>query len=178
MAYPSDPRLCSPRIVRCILALVIVFLVLVVVGRPVMWHLRDRSYTEALCLPCDCDCVSEILSTPLGFVNRNSSYSDCAKNDPEMTEEMEKSTITLLKEELSLHKNVSEESLRRTMVLITGAKRTSSHYQKEAEKCTAGMETCEEAREKSEAALSEELKLSAIWEERAREYGWQDDSSL
>ncbi|MCO5554052.1 hypothetical protein L7F22_007578 [Adiantum nelumboides] len=34
------------------------------------------------------------------------------------------------------------------------------------------METCEKAREKVEAALADLIKVSALWEERARELGW------
>ncbi|XP_057501798.1 uncharacterized protein LOC130785665 isoform X2 [Actinidia eriantha] len=102
----------------------------------------------------------------------NSSYSDCSINDPEMNEEIEKNTISLLSEELSLLRNVTDGNLKRTEALTMDAKRTSSHYQKEAEKCNAGMETCEGAREKAEAAFVEERKLSALWEKRARELGF------
>jgi len=35
------------------------------------------------------------------------------------------------------------------------------------------METCEEAREKAEAALSAQKKLTTIWEIRARQRGWK-----
>ncbi|KAG5549286.1 hypothetical protein RHGRI_014592 [Rhododendron griersonianum] len=90
-----------------------------------------------------------------GFLN--SSHSDCGKNGPETNEEMRKDAISLLAEELSLQKDVADDNLQRTKALITATKKTSSHYQKEAEKCNAGMETCEEAREKAEAGLIEEL---------------------
>ncbi|THG14416.1 hypothetical protein TEA_021241 [Camellia sinensis var. sinensis] len=106
------------------------------------------------------------------------STSNCGKNDPDMNEEMEKDTITSLSEELSLQKNVTDDNLERTEALIMSTKRASSHYQKEAEKCNAGMETCEEAREKAEAALIDERKLSALWENRAREHGWMDQRRL
>lgn len=99
-------------------------------------------------------------------------FADCGKDDPEMSDEMKKDIVTLLSEEINLQRNVSIDSLDRTKALIIDAKKTSSHYQKEAEKCNTGMETCEEAREKAEAALSEERKLSALWEKRARENVW------
>lgn len=91
-----------------------------------------------------------------------------------MNEEMTKDIITLLTEEISLHKSVSKDNLAHTKALIMDARKTSSQYQKEAEKCNTGMETCEEAREKAEAAISEERKLSALWEKRARDNGWME----
>ncbi|KAL8525052.1 hypothetical protein ACS0TY_014599 [Phlomoides rotata] len=45
-------------------------------------------------------------------------------------------------EEVSLHANVTRDVLQQTNTLIMGAKRASSHYQQEAEKCTVGVETC------------------------------------
>lgn len=92
-----------------------------------------------------------------------------------MNEEMQKDAISLLAEELSLQKEVADDNLQRTKALITATKKTSSHFQKEAEKCNAGMETCEEAREKAEAGLIEECKLSALWEKRAHDHGWKDE---
>ncbi|KAF5952252.1 hypothetical protein HYC85_010196 [Camellia sinensis] len=164
MAHPSDHRL-NPGVLRSVLVLVGLFLVAYIVGRPI---LRENSYAQASCSTCDCDCDSDNFSIPL----------DCGKNDPDMNEEMEKDTITSLSEELSLQKNVTDDNLERTEALITSTKRASSHYQKEAEKCNAGMETCEEARQKAEAALIDERKLSALWENRAREHGWMDQRRL
>lgn len=54
------------------------------------------------------------------------------------------------------------------------AKKLTSQYQKEADKCNSGMETCEEAREKAEAALAAQKKLTAMWELRARQRGWKE----
>ncbi|PSS10161.1 Importin subunit beta-1 like [Actinidia chinensis var. chinensis] len=177
MAHPSEHRSCSAGVLRVVLFLVSLFLVAYIVGRPIFWHLRVNSYAQSSCPSCDCDCDSDnIFSIPLGFLN--DSYSDCGKNDPDISEEMEKDTITLLSEELSLQKNVTDDSLKRTNALINDAKKTSSHYQKEAEKCNAGMETCEAAREKAVAALAEEHKLSALWESRALEHGWKDERRI
>ncbi|KAL2593955.1 hypothetical protein AAZV13_12G158800 [Glycine max] len=54
------------------------------------------------------------------------------------------------------------------------SKKIASQYQKEADKCNSGMETCEEAREKAEMALVAQKKLSALWEQRARQKGWNE----
>lgn len=91
-----------------------------------------------------------------------------------MNEEMKKDIATLLAEEISLHKNVTDGVLGRTKALILSAKKASAHYQREAEKCSIGIDTCEGGREKAEAALIEECKLSALWETRAIELGWKD----
>ena len=73
-----------------------------------------------------------------------------------------------------MQKTVANETLQRSEALLTSARRVSSRYQKEAEKCTAGMEICEEAWERAEAQLAEELRASEVWERRARELGWKD----
>ncbi|TYG97781.1 hypothetical protein ES288_A10G065200v1 [Gossypium darwinii] len=56
----------------------------------------------------------------------------------------------------------------------SAAKKLASQYQKEADKCNSGMETCEEVREKAEEALSAQMKLTAMWEIRARQKGWRE----
>ncbi|TYH24874.1 hypothetical protein ES288_A03G124500v1 [Gossypium darwinii] len=53
-------------------------------------------------------------------------------------------------------------------------KKLASQYQKEADKCNLGMETCEEVREKAEEALSAQMKLTAMWEIRSRQKGWRE----
>ncbi|KAL5864726.1 hypothetical protein ACOSQ3_002240 [Xanthoceras sorbifolium] len=88
---------------------------------------------------------------------------------------MEKDIVALLSEELTLQKRVANESLEHTNALIMSARKTSSQYQREAEKCNAAMETCEEARERAEKELREECRLAELWEKRAREQGWKDD---
>lgn len=92
-----------------------------------------------------------------------------------MSEEMEKDLIALLSEELSLVKAVANDTMEHSKALIMDTRKAYSHYQKEAEKCSAGVETCEEARERADRELAEELKLSALWEKRAREWGWKDN---
>lgn len=99
-------------------------------------------------------------------------YADCGKEDSELNKEMEKGLVGLYMEELELLKTVANETLDHTKELIMDARRSSSHYQHEAEKCNAGVEACEEARERVEAQLRQERKLSLLWEKRARDLGW------
>ncbi|KAL1833425.1 hypothetical protein ACET3Z_003076 [Daucus carota] len=120
--------------------------------------------------------VETTLPLPLGI--SSGTLEDCGKDNPETNEEMKKDVITLLTEEISLQKTVIDDNLAHTKALIMDARKSSSHYQKEAEKCNTGMETCEEAREKAEAELTEERKLSLLWENRARENGWLDRQSV
>lgn len=115
------------------------------------------------------------ISIPLlGYSNVFVYYAGCGKNDLDVNEELEKDIIALLSEEIALQKIVSNDTLEHTWALTVNTKRASSHYQKEAEKCNAGVETCEEGREMAEAELREELKLTALWEKRACELGWKD----
>lgn len=100
--------------------------------------------------------------------------SDCAKHDPEVSEDTEKNFAELLAEELKLREAESTESQQRADMALLEAKKVTSQYQKEADKCNSGMETCEEAREKSEASLAAQKKLTAMWELRARQRGWKE----
>lgn len=99
---------------------------------------------------------------------------DCGKNDPELHKEMEKQFVDLLTEELKLREVVAEEHSHHMNATLLDAKRLASQYQKEAEKCNAATETCEEAREWAQAAFIKERKLTAYWERQARALGWQD----
>ncbi|KAG8390812.1 hypothetical protein BUALT_Bualt01G0122500 [Buddleja alternifolia] len=170
----SDFRVNPFKVLRLVLVLVGLLLV-------VFLERRSKKYSSTTlpassCPPCSCDCISEpTLSLPLEAID--SSLADCGKDDPETNKEMTKDIVALLKEELALHENVTSDSFKRTNALIMGAKKTSSHYQKEAEKCNAGMETCEEAREKAEVSLTAERKLTALWMSRAHEYGWKEDTN-
>ncbi|CAN4108689.1 unnamed protein product [Withania somnifera] len=160
MAYPSDHRSSSRGTVRFILVLVGLCLVIYMVRPPTLRH----SKALASCPPCLCDCEEDLMFSPI----------DCGKNDPQMNEEMKKDIATLLAEEINLQKNVTDDVLERTKSLIMSTKKASSHYQKESEKCSIGIDTCEGGREKAEAALIEERKLSELWETRAIEFGWKD----
>ncbi|XP_055816798.1 uncharacterized protein LOC129886237 isoform X1 [Solanum dulcamara] len=168
MAYPSEHRSSSRGTVRFVLVLVGLFLVIYMVRPPTLRHSKALSS----CPPCFCDCEEDPMFSPIDILN--SSLADCGKSDPQMNEEMKKDIATLLAEEINLQKNVTDDVLDRTKALIMSAKRASSHYQKESEKCNIGIDTCEGGREKAEAALIEERKLSALWETRAIEFGWKD----
>ncbi|KAB2096761.1 hypothetical protein ERO13_A01G124800v2 [Gossypium hirsutum] len=80
------------------------------------------------------------------------------------------------KESLEKCEQVSEfkRSLNTVNSTSNEAKKLASQYQKEADKCNSGMETCEEVREKAEEALSAQMKLTAMWEIRARQKGWRE----
>ena len=84
---------------------------------------------------------------------------------------MEKQFVDLLNEELKLQQVVAEEHSHHMNVTLYEAKRQAAQYQRETEKCNAATETCEEAREKSDGAISKEKKPTTLWERRARELG-------
>lgn len=98
------------------------------------------------------------------------------KHDPEVSEEMEKNFIDMLTEEVKLQAAQALENQQKANMMLLEAKKMASQFQKEADKCSSGMETCEEAREKSEAALEAQQSLTAMWELRARQRGWRDGS--
>lgn len=98
---------------------------------------------------------------------------DCGKNDPELNEEMQKQFVDLLTEELKLQELVGEENMHHMNITFGEARRLASQYQKEAEKCNTATETCEQARERSQALLTKEKKVTSMWEKRARQLGWE-----
>ncbi|KAJ6728826.1 hypothetical protein OIU74_006830 [Salix koriyanagi] len=97
------------------------------------------------------------------------------KHDPEVSREVEQSSTNMLKDELRLSEEEAQKKQQRADLALLEAKRMTSQYQKEAEKCNFGMDSCEEAREKAEDVVEEQRKLTAIWELRARERGWRED---
>ena len=86
---------------------------------------------------------------------------------------MEKNFTDLLLEELKLKEQEATEAQRRSELMLLEAKKMASQYQKEADKCSSGMDTCEAARERAEATLIEQRKLTAMWEMTARQRGWK-----
>lgn len=140
-----------------------------IVGPPLYWQLAEGviGSVNDSCTPCLCNCISESDAMLLP---------DCGKVDPLLKEDLEKSSLELLSEELKLQETMAEESQLHVDSALLDAKKLASQYQKEAEKCNMGMETCEESREKSQAALQAQKKISAMWEKRARELGWRDRS--
>ncbi|KVH88964.1 Protein of unknown function DUF1068 [Cynara cardunculus var. scolymus] len=162
---------CNPAVVKVGITLLGVCLVGYLLGPPLYWHFLEglaavrRSSSAASCPPCNCDCDSQpLLSIP----------QDCAKHDPEVNGDMEKNFAELLSEELKLREAEALESHQRADMALLEAKKLTSQYQKEADKCNSGMETCEEAREKAEAALVAQKQQSEMWELRARQRGWKD----
>ncbi|KAH9744846.1 drim domain-containing protein [Citrus sinensis] len=130
-----------------------------IVGPPLYWHFMEgldavSHSSAATCPPCVCDCSSQpLLSIP---------------------DDTEKNFAELLAEELKLREAEALENQQRADMALLEAKKLTSQYQKEADKCNSGMETCEEAREKAEAALAAQKKLTATWEQRARQKGWRE----
>lgn len=110
---------------------------------------------------------------PASFLLLLLCLTDCAKHDPDVSEDVEKNFVDLLSEELKLREAEALENQQRADMQLLEAKKMTSQYQKEADKCNSGMETCEVAREKSEAALVEQKKFTAMWEMRARQKGWK-----
>ncbi|KAL3538001.1 hypothetical protein ACH5RR_001367 [Cinchona calisaya] len=181
MAHPSNHRVDSTRLVRLVLIFVALFLMVYSLKSSFSGHYykpRRKSTASASCPRCSCDCASESDSISLSPDIFNMSSSGCISKDPEMNEEMKKDIVALLSEEISLQKNVTHDSLEHTQELIMDTKRTSSHYQKEAQKCYASVDTCEDARERAEAALTEERKFTALWEQRACDFGWKDEKRV
>lgn len=84
----------------------------------------------------------------------------------------------MLKEQLSSQETVAKETVARTKALQEDAKKTSLRFRVVAEKCNAGVVACELSRERAEAWLVEEHKLTALWEKRARDRGWKDSDKV
>lgn len=174
---------CSPTVLKVGLGAMALCLAGYILGPPLYWHLmeglaavRRSSTSSASCPPCVCDCSSQpLLSIPEGL--SNTSFADCAKHDPEVSEDTEKNFADLLSEELKLREAEALENQQRANMALLEAKKMTSQYQKEADKCNSGMETCEEAREKAEAALMAQKKLTSMWELRARQRGWKEGVS-
>lgn len=170
MAYPSKHYgLRSNGALRVVLVLLAIFFVGYIVGS----GLFSKGSSNAASCSCDCDCSQELeLIWTVEFINN--SYPDCGKNNPEMGEEMQKNAVDLISDEIELQRRVANEILEQTRTLVTTARSTSSQYQIEAQKCSAHTQTCEEGRERAEAGLVEERKLTALWEQRALELGWRE----
>lgn len=96
----------------------------------------------------------------------------------EASEENESSFTEMVAEELKLREAQAQEDEWRADRLLLDAKKAASQYQKEADKCSMGMETCEQAREKAEATLDEQRRLSYMWELRARQRGWKEGNTV
>ncbi|XP_077227978.1 uncharacterized protein LOC143860990 [Tasmannia lanceolata] len=174
----SEPS-CNPALLKRVVGMLALCLAGYIVGPPLYWHLAEGlaavGRASSACPPCVCDCASQsLLSIPSGL--SNASFADCGKHDEQENEEMESNFTDLLSEELKLREAEALENQRRADMALLEAKKMASQYQKEADKCNSGMETCEEAREKAEAALLAQKRLSTMWEMRARQRGWKEKS--
>ncbi|KAL3742195.1 hypothetical protein ACJRO7_017647 [Eucalyptus globulus] len=169
------------RALKSFVAVVAVCMLCYIVGPPLHWRAtealasvrRGGGGPSASCPPCRCDCSSQPLLS-LGDELINNTFTDCVKHDPEVSEEMEKSFTELLMEEVRLREAQALENQQRADIRLLEAKKMASQYQKEADKCSSGMETCEEARERAEAILEEQRRVTEMWELRARQRGWQE----
>uniref|UniRef100_A0A0D9ZDV8 DUF1068 domain-containing protein n=1 Tax=Oryza glumipatula TaxID=40148 RepID=A0A0D9ZDV8_9ORYZ len=160
----------SPALVTAVVALLGLGLAAYIVGPQLYWHASEAlGRSTGACPACDCDCDARpLLALP----------EDCSKQFKDVKsrasgEETEKSFTELLIEELKQREEEATQAQQQADVKLLEAKKLASQYQKEADKCSSGMDTCEEAREKSSEALVEQRKLTALWEERARELGWK-----
>ncbi|XP_017221423.1 uncharacterized protein LOC108198165 [Daucus carota subsp. sativus] len=166
------------RIVKVIIWILAFCLTAYILGPPLYWHTSEALVSRFSCPPCLCDdCSSHSLPSISQGLNITS-FIACMKNDPDMTEEMEKTIINQLSEELKLMESEATETQHIADKTLLETKKLVSQYQKEADKCTSGMETCEEAREKAEIALRKQQENTARWELRARQKGWKDDGPL
>ncbi|KAI3941455.1 hypothetical protein MKW98_022462 [Papaver atlanticum] len=181
MAVHDQPGLgwCKPGVLKIVLGFLGMGLIGYILGPPLYWHLTaalshdSSSVSSSPCPPCVCDCSAQpLISMPEGL--SNNSFADCVKHDMDVSEDMEKNFAELLSEELKLREAEALESQRKADMALLEAKKSASQYQKEADKCNSGMETCEEAREKSEAALAAQKKLTAMWKLRALQRGWKE----
>ncbi|KAM0939121.1 hypothetical protein DsansV1_C21g0167251 [Dioscorea sansibarensis] len=166
----------SGACVRCCLVLCAVASALCVSAPALYWRFNKAlASPRSSCAPCVCDCPPPLSLDNIAPGLVNLSVSDCGKHDPELNLEMEKQFVDLLTEELKLQEAVAEEHSHHMNATLVEAKRLASQYQIEAEKCNVATETCEEARERSEALLTKEKKFTALWERRARQLGWQGE---
>ncbi|XP_004151898.1 uncharacterized protein LOC101219040 [Cucumis sativus] len=170
---------CSPGLTKVGLFLMALCIAAYILGPPLYWHFMEglpafSSSSLSTCPPCFCDCSS---LTDFAFTEEleNTTFRDCVKHDSGMNEETEKNFAELLSEELKLREAEALENHRRADISLLEAKKMTSQYQKEADKCNSGMETCEAARERAEATLASQKRLTALWETRARQRGWRDN---
>ncbi|TKY48720.1 gamma-tubulin complex component 2 [Spatholobus suberectus] len=165
---------CGGVVVRFGLWVVALCIAGYIVAPPLYWHfIGVVKHSSSACAPCVCDCSSQpLISIPQGL--SNSSFEDCAKHNPKVDGDTEKNVAELLSEELNLRETEALKNQHRANMALLESKKIASQYQKEADKCNSGMETCEEAREKAEMALVAQKKLTALWELRARQKGWKE----
>ncbi|XP_042430125.1 uncharacterized protein LOC122016792 [Zingiber officinale] len=174
----------SGACLKCLLVVFAVASALCVSGPALYWRFkkgfaaaRSRSSSSSSlpgCASCVCDCPPPVSLEAIAPGLLNLSVTDCGKDDPELSKEMKKQFVDLLTEEVKLQEAVAEEHAHHMNATLLDANKSASQYQKEAEKCIAATEICEEARERAETFLRKEKKITILWERRARQLGWQD----
>ncbi|XAR50743.1 hypothetical protein NMG60_11005158 [Bertholletia excelsa] len=168
----------SGTCLRCCFVVFAVVSALCVSGPALYWKfkkgLRLRGPSPS-CSPCICDCPPPLSLLKIAPGLANLSVTDCGGDDPDLKEEMGKQFVDLLTEEIKLQETVSEEHAHHMNITFGEARRVASQYQREAEKCIAATETCEQARERAEALLIKERKVTSLWERRARQMGWEGE---
>ncbi|KAM7525251.1 hypothetical protein LguiA_015153 [Lonicera macranthoides] len=174
----QQQKSCSPRMLKVVMGMMGLCLAGYIVGPPLYWHISDTLATavdhhSSNCPPCLCNCSSDHSFFSLSQGLNNTFFTDCMKQDPEVSREVEMNFTKLLTEELKTKEAEELENQQRADMGLLEAKKMASQYQKEADKCNSGMGTCEEAREKAEALLQAQKEVSAIWELRARHKGWR-----
>ncbi|XP_015892797.1 uncharacterized protein LOC107426984 isoform X2 [Ziziphus jujuba] len=169
----------SGTCVRCCLVVFAIASALAVCGPAIYWRFKKTlslaDPKSSSCPPCICDCPPPLSLLKIAPGLANLSVSDCGSNDPDLKQEMEKQFVDLLTEELKLQGTVAEEHARHMNITLADAKRVASQYQREAEKCNAATETCEQARERAEALLIKERKVTSMWQRRAHQMGWEGE---
>lgn len=136
-----------------------------ILGPQLYWHFVGDSGS---CPPCNTECPEDVTT--------QAAISACPKVEADMEDELQKSRYQKLQEEMMVQKQVAEDEKSKSDGALLEAKKATSQIQKEAEKCIAGMTTSEAAREKAEELLAAEKKNAAMWEARAKELGWKDDT--
>ncbi|XP_011078597.1 uncharacterized protein LOC105162290 [Sesamum indicum] len=163
---------------RCCLVIFAVVSALCVSGPALYFKLKKGlklKGVSASCAPCVCHCAPPQSLSQIAPGLADLSVTDCGKDDPDLKEEMEKQFVDLLSEELKLQETVGEEHSHHMNITLGEAKRLASQYQREAEKCNAATETCEGARERAQVLLTKEKKMTTLWEQRARQLGWEGE---
>ncbi|KAL2630964.1 hypothetical protein R1flu_015650 [Riccia fluitans] len=150
-------------------------------GSPFYWQLKDDAAAglegsgSDICPPCTCDCVASQFQ---GFLNETYANLDyvtlpnCGRNDPDMLQELKKSRTQLLEEELQLEDAVWIGDRARFDSKIQEFEAMAAHYLEESQQCNSEMSASESAREKAEADLVTQRKITYSWESRAHALGW------